>query len=41
MHEHDPRRTRPKPDGDTRNEGVTEVTHSLPDEYRDLGGEST
>jgi peptidoglycan/xylan/chitin deacetylase (PgdA/CDA1 family) len=29
-----------KPLGDTRNEGMTEVSYMLPDEYRDLGAES-
>jgi peptidoglycan/xylan/chitin deacetylase (PgdA/CDA1 family) len=29
-----------KPDGDTRNEGMTEVSYSMPDEFRDLAVES-
>jgi peptidoglycan/xylan/chitin deacetylase (PgdA/CDA1 family) len=29
-----------KPDGDTRNEGMTEVAYAIPDEYRDLAVES-
>jgi peptidoglycan/xylan/chitin deacetylase (PgdA/CDA1 family) len=29
-----------KPDGDTRNEGMTEVSYAMPDEFRDLAVES-
>src|SRR5881227_2860836 len=29
-----------KPDGDTRNEGMTEVAYAMADEYRDLAVES-
>ena len=28
-----------KPDGDANNEGMTEISYSMPDEYRDLGSE--
>jgi peptidoglycan/xylan/chitin deacetylase (PgdA/CDA1 family) len=29
-----------KPDGDANNEGMTEISYSMPDEYRDLASES-